>query len=91
MSRRKMQRSDKKKFKLDKDAQQRIEMEFSDVESYDIEEPAAERKKHPFLRKLIIRSILLCTAVLLINLVIMLYTGQLCRTHRFRLPRNSCY
>lgn len=87
MSRRKMQISDKKKFKLDKDAQQRIEMEFSDVESYDIEEPAAERKKHPFLRKLIIRSILLCAAVLLINLVIMLYTGQLW----FNEPRKRDY
>ena len=73
-----------KKFKLDKDARVRIENEYSDVsddftnyEVYDEEEYEVKPKRHKKLRKFIFRLVLLCIIVLLINLGILLATGQL--------------
>lgn len=73
----------KKKFRLDKDAVQRIENEYDDRDLSDFtnyepyEEQEYHKPKNKFLRKLLFRIITLCIVVLLINLVILLSTGRI--------------
>lgn len=69
-----------KKFKLDKEAINKIDSEYDDrdlsnytnYEVYDEEKP-----RHRFLKKLVKRLIILCAVVLVINLAVLLYTGRL--------------
>lgn len=69
-----------RKFKLDKEAVKKINSEFddkdlSDYTNYDVYEE--EKPKHRFLKKLIIRLVILCVIVMIVNIAILLYTGRL--------------
>lgn len=73
----------KKKFKLDKEAVERIEAEFDDRDlsgytNYDVyDEQEYEKPKRKFIRKLIVRVVIICLIVLLINVIILFATGQI--------------
>lgn len=69
-----------KKFKLDKEAINKIDSEYDDrnLSNYTNYEVCEEEKpRHRFLKKLVKRLIILCAVVLVINLVVLLYTGRL--------------
>lgn len=80
----------KKKFKLDKEARQRIEAEFDDTDldgytNYDM--PEEVRPKRKWLRKLIFGIVMLCGLILAVNIGLLLFTGQLW----FNEPRKRDY
>ena len=69
-----------KKFKLDKEAINKIDSEYDDRDlsnytNYEVYEE--EKPRHRFLKKLVKRLIILCAVVLVINLAVLLYTGRL--------------
>lgn len=69
-----------KKFKLDKEAINKIDSEYDDrdLSNYTNYEVYKEEKpRHRFLKKLVKRLIILCAVVLVINLAVLLYTGRL--------------
>ncbi len=79
----------KKNFRLDPEARARIEAEYSavadDYSNYDI--PEKPKKKRVWLRKLIVRVVLLSIAVIMVNIAILFFTGQLW----FNEPRKRDY
>lgn len=71
-----------KKFKLDKQAKQRIEAEFSDKDlseysNYEIPEIPKPRKYKKWMLKLAVRIVIICIIVLFINLCILLWSGKI--------------
>jgi len=69
-----------KKFKLDKEAINKIDSEYDDRDlsnytNYEVYEE--EKPRHRFLKKLVKRLIILCAVVLVINFAVLLYTGRL--------------
>ena len=68
-----------RKFKLSREARQRIDNEFSEVEEgcSNYEKPQPPKRKHRLLKKLVIRLTVLGLAVIAVNLAVLFFTGSI--------------
>lgn len=79
-----------KKFQLDPEAIERIENEYDDPDPYDddlYEQEVPARPKKKWLRKIIVRVLILCIILMFINVGIMFATGNIW----FNEPRKKDY